>query len=84
MKKKKTAELSEPKKRLMMYLGLWAASLFFAIENPQGSWLPIGLGIGLIVAYAPEALRRLKSRRSGAEAGAAKPDGTKSEEEQEK
>ncbi|MGX8700869.1 hypothetical protein [Caproiciproducens sp.] len=67
MKKKKPAELSEPKKRLMMYLGLWAASLFFAIGNPQGSWLPVGLGIGLIVAYAPEALRRLKSRKSGEE-----------------
>ncbi|TQI67635.1 hypothetical protein [Clostridium sp. KNHs216] len=84
MKKKKPTELSEPKKRLMMYLGLWAASLFFAIGNPQGSWLPIGLGIGLIVAYAPEALRWLKGRKSGTEAAAAKPDGTKNEEEQKK
>ncbi|MBW7572926.1 hypothetical protein [Caproiciproducens faecalis] len=63
MKKRKFTELSEPQKRFYMYLGLLIASLFFAIGNPQGSWLPIGLGIGMIVVYAPDALRRLKNGR---------------------
>lgn len=58
-------EMSEPQKRLYMYVVLLIASVFFAIGNPQGLWLPVGLGIGLVVVYAPDFLRRMKSGKNG-------------------
>jgi 1,4-dihydroxy-2-naphthoate octaprenyltransferase len=49
MKKWKDIELDEHKKQLLIYLSLLAASIFIAIGNPSGIWLPIGLALGIVV-----------------------------------
>ncbi len=83
MKKRQPAEISEEKKRLLIYLSLLAAAVFFAIQNPAQSWLAIGLGIGLAVAYGPQGIRWLKNRKENGKTVAGQPDQTDDEEKRE-
>ena len=48
-KKRKSIELDEQKRRLLVYLNLLAAAVFITIHNPEGLWLPIGLTVGIAV-----------------------------------
>ncbi len=48
-KKRKSIELDEQKKHLLIYVSLLAASIFITIGNPEGLWLPIGLTVGVII-----------------------------------
>ncbi|WP_312695481.1 hypothetical protein [Caproiciproducens sp.] len=81
MKKRQPVEMSEEKKRLLIYLSLLAAAVFFAIQNPAQSWLAIGLGIGLAAAYGPEGVRWLKNRKENEKTIPEQPD---QEDDQEK
>lgn len=74
MKKRQPVEMSEGKKRLYIYLSLLAAAVFFAIQNPAQSWLAVGLGIGLAVAYGPEGVRWLKNRKENGKTIPEQPD----------
>ena len=49
MKKRKSIELDDQKKHLLIYLSLLAAAIFIAIQNPEGLWLPIGLTVGIVI-----------------------------------
>nr|WP_319489606.1 hypothetical protein [uncultured Caproiciproducens sp.] len=84
MKEKKSVKLSEKKKHLLMYLSLLAAAVFFAIQNPNESWLAISIAIGLAISYAPEGIRWIKSRKTDApvQSASEQPDETDHEEEQ--
>lgn len=51
-KEKKHIYLDERSKRLLIYLSLLAGAIFLGIQNPDGLWLSIGLGVGILYGLA--------------------------------
>lgn len=49
MKKRKSIELDEQKRHLLIYLSLLVAAIFITVQNPEGLWLPIGLTVGIVI-----------------------------------
>lgn len=51
-KQRKSVELDERQKRLLLYISLLIGAIFFAIWDPTQLWLVIGLGIGIVYGLA--------------------------------
>jgi hypothetical protein len=47
-KERKKREFDDRSKRLLLYLSLLIAAVFLGIYNPEGLWLAIGLGAGIL------------------------------------
>ena len=47
-KERKKREFDDRSKRLLLYLSLLAAAIFLGIHNPEGLWLAVGLGAGIL------------------------------------
>lgn len=54
MKTGKKRNMTPRARRLMFYLSLLAAAVFFAVQEPGQLWLAIGLGAGLLYAIASD------------------------------
>lgn len=54
MKTGKKRNITPRARRLMFYLSLLAAAVFFAVQEPGQLWLAIGLSVGLLYAVASD------------------------------
>ncbi len=64
---KKSIEMTPRRKRQMMYLGLLAMGVLFALSSPDGVWLPIALAVALIVDEVLYLIAKRKHAKSGGE-----------------
>jgi len=64
-KERKHVYLDDRTKRLMIYLTLLFAAVFFAIQDPNGLWLSIGLSCGILYGLASDWIfnRKKKSNK---------------------
>ena len=53
-KERKHVYLDDRTKRLMIYISLLCAAVFFAIQDPSGLWLSIGLSGGILYGLASD------------------------------
>jgi len=64
-KERKHVYLDDRTKRLMVYLSLLCAAVFFGIKDPNGLWLSIGLSGGILYGLASDWIfnRKKKSNK---------------------
>lgn len=64
---KKSIEMTPRRKRQMMYLGLLAMGVLFALTSPDGVWLPIALAVALIVDEVLYLIAKRRHAKNGGE-----------------
>jgi hypothetical protein len=68
-KQRKPVYLDERGKRLMIYVSLLFAAVFFAFQSPDQLWLSIGLGAGILYGLIHDFISSRKEKNTAEQSG---------------